>query len=64
MCRNLFFRMKLQQEYEEDMERQNAARRRRYREEQLKKTISDRVTANDRSADLKSYTEAKLKEYR
>jgi hypothetical protein len=56
--------MKLQQEYEEDMERQNAARRRRYREEQLKKTISDRVTANDRSADLKSYTEAKLKEYR
>ena len=54
----------MQREYEGEIGRQNAARKKRYREEQLKKAISDRVAANDRSADLKSYTEAKLKEYR
>ncbi|ELU12928.1 hypothetical protein CAPTEDRAFT_198730 [Capitella teleta] len=57
-------KMKLQQDYERDIERQNEERRRRYREGQLKKVITDRVAANDRSSNLKSYTEAKLKEYR
>lgn len=59
MCREA-----LQREREEDLRRQDDERRRRYRESQLKKEITERVAANDKSGDLKAYTQTKLKEYR